>query len=383
MIETSALPATDHGLLSTGKASNVLIRRGRTGMICCQLLIACILLAGCRNAGETAPGIPAPEQSLLFAFYNVENLWDPADDPSTTGDDEFTPQGRMKWTRERYEKKLAALARVIRDMNDGEGPDLLGICEIENRDVLERLVHEFLPAGRYGIVHAESPDLRGIDVAILYRSDVVDLKHLTMHRIDLGDGTRPTRDIMEGTFARDGVEFTVLVNHWPSRSGGAAQTEPLRKRAAAAAASVIDSLHRLDPDADIVLMGDLNDEPYNASVQDVLDAGEYSPGEKFERRMINTAMPVAAEDTIGSYYYDGGWEVIDQIMLSPGALDRRGLTLYEISETIFTPEFLRDSRASPADRPPYRTYIRGTQYIGGTSDHFPVMLRVGWAGKEK
>lgn len=347
------------------------------------LLVASILLASCRNAGETAPNIPAPEQSLLFAFYNVENLWDPADDPSTTGDDEFTARGRMKWTQERYDKKLAALARVIRDMNDGEGPDLLGICEIENRDVLDRLVHEFLPAGRYGIVHAESPDLRGIDVAILYRPDVITLKRLTMHRIDLGAGARPTRDIMEGTFAKDGVEFTVLANHWPSRSGGAVQTEPLRKRAAAVAAGVIDSLRSLDPNADIVLMGDLNDEPHNASVQDVLDAGEYDSGEKFVRRMINTAAPVAAADTIGSYYYDGGWEVIDQIMLSPGVLDRRGLMLYEITETVFAPEFLRDFKASPIDRPPYRTYIRGNHYIGGTSDHFPVMLRVGWAGSGK
>lgn len=347
------------------------------------LLVASVLAVGCRNAGETAPNIPAPEQSILFAFYNVENLWDPVDDLSTTGDDEFTPRGRMKWTQERYEKKLTALARAIRDMNDGEGPDLLGICEIENREVLDRLVREFLPAGRYGIVHAESPDLRGIDVAILYRPDVMDLKRLTMHRIDLGAGSRPTRDIMEGTFAKDGEEFTVLVNHWPSRSGGAAQTEPLRKRAAAVAAGVIDSLRRINPAADIVLMGDLNDEPHNESVQDVLDAAAYDPGEKFEQRMINTAAPVAQEDTIGSYYYDGGWEVIDQIMLSPGVLDRRGLTLYEIAETVVAPEFLRDFKASPIDRPPYRTYIRGTQYIGGASDHFPVQLRVGWVGNEK
>jgi len=338
-----------------------------------------VLLGDCGRSVEMAPP-PVPEQNLVFAFYNVENLFDPADDLSIAGDDDFTPQGRMKWTPERYERKLAALARAIRGMDDGRGPDLLGLCEVENRAVLDRLVREFLPAGEYSVVHADSPDLRGIDVAIVYRAAVMELKRLAMHRVDLGPGMRPTRDIMEGTFVKQGREFTVFVNHWPSRAGGREESEPFRRRAAAVAAGAIDSLRMLNPQADIVLMGDLNDEPHDVAVRDVLDAAEYAAGEPFTHRMINTALPVARADTTGSYRYSGDWEVLDQIMLSPGALDDRGLVLREYSERIFMPEFLRDAIADPIARPPRRTYIRGTLYIGGTSDHFPVYLHVGWNG---
>lgn len=334
------------------------------------------MVMACGNIPEQAPVPPKPEESLVFAFYNLENLWDPADDPSNPGDDEFTPQGPMKWTRERYEKKLASLARAIRGIAGNQGPDIIGLCELENAAVLERLVEEFLPKGEYRILHAESPDERGIDVALLYRARVAVASGFRMHRIDLGPDSRPTRDILHATFTREGRTFTVLVNHWPSRRGGEKQSSPLRERAAAKAARVIDSLTALDPQADIVFMGDLNDEPGNRSVYHVLDARRYVAGEKFPHRLINTAAPVVEADTIGSYYYQQDWETIDQIMLSPGLLDTRGLVLYETTETVFTPEFLRDPKADPVARPPHRTYIRGTLYIAGTSDHFPVYLRV-------
>lgn len=320
-----------------------------------------------------------PGETLTIAFYNVENLWDTVDDPSP-GDDEFTPGGPMRWTPERLERKLSGVARAIRGIGQYEGPDLIGICEIENRAVLERLVSEFLPAGAYAVAHAESPDERGIDVALLYRSSAMELTRLTMHRIDLGAGQRPTRDIMEATFAKDGRSFTVLVNHWPSRSGGEAESEPRRIKAAQVAASIVDSLLALDANADIILMGDLNDEPANRSVSEWLDAPGYQGSESLTHRMINVAAPVAGIDTIGSYFYRKDWETIDQIILSSrGALDDKGIMLYETVQTIHAPEFLRDSKADPIARPPYRTY-RGKQYIAGTSDHFSVFVRVGWKG---
>ncbi|MBS1912746.1 MAG: endonuclease/exonuclease/phosphatase family protein [Bacteroidetes bacterium] len=340
-------------------------------------LAAALLLNACHHAGRGPIALLHPDTTLLVAFYNTENLFDPTDDPARTGDDEFTPEGAMKWNDERLDRKLAQIARAIRLMNNGSGPDLIGLAEVENRRVVTMLAEEHLPRGLYGIVHAESPDERGIDVALLYKPSVLTLKGFTMHRVDLGAGARPTRDVMEATFAKDGHMLTVLVNHWPSRLGGEERTTARREAAARVAAGVIDSLRALDPNTDVVLMGDLNDEPGAPSIENVLDAREYTGG-SFSHRMINTAAPVAATDTIGSYFYRGHWEVIDQIMLSRGALDSSGVVLSEMAETVFTPEFLRDDRADPVHRPPYRTYVRGTQYIGGPSDHFPVTLRVGW-----
>ncbi|MDB5034428.1 MAG: putative extracellular nuclease [Chlorobi bacterium] len=341
-------------------------------------ILLTLLFTSCH--GRTLPSPPVPKESLTFAFYNTENLWDPEDDPASHGDDDFTPEGSMRWTNDRLERKLAGIARAMRGMNDYHGPDLIGMCELENRHVLERLTREFLPPGEYDIAHAESPDERGIDVALLYRPAMATLKRLTMHRVDLGAGERPTRDIMEATFERKGRIFTVLVNHWPSRREGAAESEPKRKLVAATAARIIDSLVALDPAADIVMMGDLNDEPADGSVHDVLDARAYDGERDFSHRMINTAAPVAAMDTIGSYYYHNDWETIDQIILSRGLLNPAGLSLYETTETIYAPEFLRDARSDPVARPPYHTYIKSVKYIGGTSDHFPVFLRVGWGG---
>lgn len=315
---------------------------------------------------------------LTFAFYNVENLFDPADDP-VTDDEEFTPGGKMKWTNERLDKKLENIARAIRSMNDNDGPDVLGFCEVENRDVLERLVEEFLPDGVYGIAHRHSPDRRGIDVALIYRKSAMNLVNVNAHQVGLGIGAGPTRDILAVHFEKDGHPFTVLLNHWPSRRGGKQKSEYRRVIAAGVAAGVIDSLYAADPDADIVMMGDFNDEPHDRSLAEALQAAEYTGTGTFDARMINLGIPAQRVDTIGTYLYKDEWEILDQILLSRGALDGRGLVLLDRSETIFHPEFLRDYHPSQPLNPPRRTFVRGTLYIGGTSDHFPVFARVGWA----
>jgi predicted extracellular nuclease len=337
-----------------------------------SLIAIALLLAACSNN----EGFRRPEttSTMTVAFYNVENLFDAVDDPANPGDDEFTPAGRLGWTKERLDRKLEDLARVIRAMDEYGGADILGVAEVENRAVLDRLVNEFLPAGQYAVVHAESEDERGIDVALLYRPSAAKAIGQVMHRVDLGDDR--TRQILEVTFEREAKRFTVLVNHWPSRSGGQAESESKRVEAGRTAARIIDSLYILDAAADIILMGDLNDEPNDRAVVDALGARGYR-GAPFDGRMINLAAPVVAVDTIGSYFYRGDWETIDQIMLSRGALDEKGLVMIETSETVFTPEFIRDEKADRTFRPTYRTY-KGTQYIAGTSDHFPVLVRVGW-----
>jgi len=320
-----------------------------------------------------------PDDTLTVGFYNLENLFDTEDDPAVD-DAEFTPEGKNRWTPQRLERKLGNMARAIRAMNNARGPDLLGVCEVENRAVLERLVNEFLPKGEFDIAHRDSPDGRGIDVAVIYRRSIFALRSITMHRVDLGSGARPTRDIMEATFERGGQTVTMMVNHWPSRVGGENESAPRRAVAARVAAGVIDSLVALNPKADIILVGDLNDYPGDPSVHDLLDARGWADGERFTHRMINTAAPLAEVDTIGTHYYAKHWVVLDQVMLAPGgATDGAGLVMVETCEQPFHPDFLRDRKADPVVLPPYRTF-KGPIFIGGYSDHFPVLLRVGWKG---
>lgn len=342
---------------------------------------ALICLTACGSGGDSgnrgafAAPLNDDVPALTVAFYNVENLFDAFDDPATD-DEDFTPAGKLEWTDERVEKKLENLARAIRSMNDNAGPDILGLAEVENRAVLEALVDDFLPRDMYGIVHTDSPDGRGIDVALLYRKSAMNFQSMTSHRVGLGIGERPTRDILEATFSREDRRFTVLVNHWPSRSGGQAESEPRRIAAATVAAKAIDRLYGIDSAADIIVMGDFNDEPENRSIESTLDALEYD--EPFDGRLINLAAPLVRIDTIGTYLFREEWEVIDQIMLSTGALDSSGIVLRDRAQTIFHPDFLRDFHPSQPLHPPRRTFVRGTLYIGGTSDHFPVFARVGW-----
>ncbi len=345
-----------------------------------KFLLVVLLLGGvlqaCNPGNDAGTMLPTrsvqPRDTLVFAFYNVENLFDATDDPRNPGDDEFLPDAPRHWTDRRLERKLGALARAIRAIDRMRGPDVIGLAEVENRAVLDRLAGEFLPRG-YHVAHVESPDERGIDAAILYR-DPIRLRRLVAHRVVLPHGDR-TRDVLEASLQRGGLNFTVIANHWPSRYGGQEESEPLRAIAARVARRVVDSLMALDSAADIVLMGDLNDEPFDRSVREVLGAHAYDGPSDARGNLIDLAAPVAETDTIGSYYYHHDWETIDHLIVSPGLLDDRGLMLLETSERVFAPEFLRDDRAG-ADRPPLRTY-KGTMYIGGASDHFPVWTPVG------
>ncbi|MBC8144057.1 MAG: endonuclease/exonuclease/phosphatase family protein [bacterium] len=337
------------------------------------LAFIALLLASCSNS-ETGLRRADPASTMTIAFYNVENLFDAVDDPTNPGDDEFLPKGKLGWTQDRLDKKLEDIARVIRSMDEYGGADIVGVCEVENRAVLDRLVNEFLPKDQYAFVHEDSEDERGIDVALLYRPRAAKFVGHTLHRVNLGDDK--TRGILEATFVRDGHQFRVLVNHWPSRTGGQEQSEPKRIAAARTASRVIDSLYERDPAADIIMMGDMNDEPSDRSLFETLNAREMTDA-TFDSRMINLASAVQRVDTIGSYLYKGKWETIDHIMLSRGALDDKGITLLDATQTVFTPEFIRDTKADAKKRPGYRTY-KGNQYIGGVSDHFPVIARVGW-----
>jgi hypothetical protein len=318
-----------------------------------------------------------------FAFWNLENLFDAEDDPDNEGDDEYLPA--EEWTQERYALKVAHLAEAIATLD----VDILGVCEVENRRVLEDLVsHAAIAARGYQIAHLNSPDLRGIDLALLVADPVRFVGEPVLHPIDLGEGVRPTRGVLEVQVRIQDCPLTVLVNHWPSRYGGREASAPRREQAARVTRAIVDERMRAaardGTEADVLILGDLNDDPFDVSVHDVLGAVRerravthpYNLLTQNERqtspRLYNPTWALLAQSDQGTYYYwtDWTWNVFDQIIVSPGLLDGEGLDYVEGSLRVHAPQFLRDSEEN-AHRPAAFRKFRGT-WNEGYSDHFAV-----------
>ena len=211
-----------------------------------------------------------------IAFYNVENLFDTEND-SLTFDDDRTPGGKDQWTNDRYEKKIANISKVLSEIGVGiskTSPDIIGLCEVENKSVVEDLIHhENLNDKNYGVIHFDSPDERGIDVALLYKKSVFIPNSFKSHRLLLfnDSGFRDySRDQLVVSGFLDDEEVHFIVNHWPSRSGGEARSRPNRIAAAKLNKRIIDSIAKLDSDSKIISMGDFNDDPINDSFKKIL-----------------------------------------------------------------------------------------------------------------
>ena len=212
------------------------------------------------------------KDSFRLAFYNVENLFDTIDSPNTL-DSEYMPNSSLKWNTQRYFAKEKNIARVVEAMNF---PTIMGMAEVENRRVIEDLIAQpALESKNYGIAHFESPDERGIDVAMIYRKSEFDVKKQKTHTIKFPNSDDKTRDILEVSgILRGGIELTVFVNHFPSRRGGAEESEPKRVYVASVLRKAVDSVFQKNPNAHIVIMGDFNDEPNNNSLTKTLGAAE-------------------------------------------------------------------------------------------------------------
>jgi hypothetical protein len=214
-----------------------------------------------------------------IAFYNLENLFDTINDPNKF--DEASPMMELKTNRtEIYKKKVHNMARVIADIGSEttqNSPVILGVSEVENREVLEDVVNDplLLPKD-YGIVHFHSPDARGIDVGMLYQKKLFTPLSTSSHELKIYEDTPRkrvyTRDQLLVSGKLEGEMIHILVNHWPSRSGGEARSRPKRVAAAKLCKHLVDSLQVIDPYAKIFIMGDFNDNPTNASVKEVLKA---------------------------------------------------------------------------------------------------------------
>jgi endonuclease/exonuclease/phosphatase family metal-dependent hydrolase len=310
-----------------------------------------------------------------IAFYNVENLYNAVDDPAPN-DEEFTPGSKKVWTQERYQTKLEHLAKVVEGMSY---PALLGLAEVENAAVLKDFCEKTsLSTKDYSICHFESPDFRGIDVALLYRKPVFRVLESSFIRIDFpaelkGDiPTYTTRDLLvvKGIFnKRDTLH--VFVAHLPSRSGGQAESEPKRLFVARQIRQKADEIFAKNPASNIVIMGDMNDETTDPSIAQILKAqGLESPWSATS--LYNCFAKLDAEGK-GSYNYRGDWNMLDQVILSSNLLNKKSNLRFH-NAFIFQQDWMMYTDPKYG-KSPSRTY-GGDHYFGGYSDHLPVVVEL-------
>lgn len=313
-----------------------------------------------------------------IAFYNVENLFDTINDPITY-DDDRTPEGKDHWTETIYQDKVSNIARVIADIGADftkNSPAIIGLAEIENRKTVEALANDpqLLPKD-YGIVHYDSPDRRGIDVALLYQKRLFKplstSKHeLLIYEIDNPSKRKFTRDQLLVSGLLDGDMIHIIVNHWPSRSGGEAKSRKKRMDAASLTKKITDSLQSNDPYAKIIIMGDLNDDPTNASVKKVLQTQHKI--KKLRDKELYNPMESMFKKGIGTLAYRDGWNLFDQIIISAPLLDDDYTSFRYYKAGIYNKSYLSNPKGRYKGYP-YRSFANGG-YTGGYSDHFPVYI---------
>lgn len=308
--------------------------------------------------------------NIAIAFYNVENFFDTVDNPHKT-DDDFTPAGRYRYGTRIYEQKLHNIATAIASMNDGAGPVLLGLAEVENATVLDNLSAQ-PELGRFGYKHVwyDGPDIRGINVALMYKPELFQLiesKHVFVDLSSVQERSL-TRDVLyvKGILADDTVH--ILINHWPSRRGGVAQSAPKRAIAAAVNKKLIAEIRSADPDAAIIVMGDFNDNPTDGSLTKVLQTTKDKPVPASEI-LYNPFASFYAHGE-GTEVYKHTWNLFDQILVSGALL--QGHKLRYKSAQIYKPVFLRDTYKGHEGEP-HRSF-KGSHWIKGYSDHFPVLI---------
>ncbi len=309
----------------------------------------------------------------LVGFYNIENLYDTIDSPDTD-DREFLPNGSKSWTGERYLRKLDRNAGVIAAMGKDLHPNgmaILGLCEVENRQVVEDLMAtKALKDRNYKVVHEDSPDRRGVDVALVYDPKQYTVYAHKAYRLSMPDTSFRTRDQLLVSGILEGDTTHVIVGHWPSRRGGEKRSEPNRKAAAELARHIVDSLLAINANARIMVMGDLNDDPVNVSVTRFLR----STGDKAKAvdGTLFNAMTDPYNKGIGTLAWRDSWNLFDQILLSPALVTGAGGRYKYYGVRIFNEAYLRQNDGNFAGYP-FRTFV-GDTYQDGYSDHFPVFV---------
>jgi predicted extracellular nuclease len=310
-------------------------------------------------------------KSLTVAFYNVENLFDTLDNPAIN-DEDFLPQGKLNWNKMRYDIKLNRIAKVVNAIEELNKPDIVGLCEVENKAVLTDLV-SLKSMDRFDVIHFDSPDERGIDVALLYRKKVAKVLNAKPYRINFpNDPNDRTRDILLASLKIGKDTLHTIVCHLPSRRGGADKSAESRLTAALVARHIVDSIQKTSPMAKIIVMGDMNDEPTDPSLLDGLQAKPTA--EEAKNGKLFNPMSALKANGEGSYMYNKKYDMIDNMIVSEGLLSGKGFQYVEKSATIFKPDWLQEQNEKYKGSP-WRTYA-GSKYLGGYSDHFPVYLKL-------
>lgn len=324
---------------------------------------------------------PRDGRGIRVAFYNVENLFDTEIDPDPNKilQDDFTPKGMKGWTSYRYKSKLSNIYKTMTAVGGWGGPpEVIGLCELENRKVLKDLIRNTpLNKFRYKIVHEDSPDRRGIDVGFIYRSDRFEvIDHEAIRVVFPFDKNSRTRDVL---YVRGKVlgkdTLHVFVNHWPSRRGGQAASEPKRVYVASLVRKKIDEIYAKDPDANIIVMGDFNDEHENISLTETLQTNPEI--EKLEEKDLYNYMHTLSKNwKLGSHKYQGHWGTLDHMIVSaPLIKNRREGRLHTAKKgaQIFAARFLLEEDKRYMGLQPFRTY-GGPRFLGGFSDHLPIYI---------
>ena len=335
-----------------------------------NLLVAVIVLL----VIITSCSKPEKKSTLkAIGFYNVENLFDTINNPEIN-DGKYTPESDFNWDSEKYNHKLNQLARVISSMDTINGfPSVIGLSEVENKGVVEDLINnDQLKEANYSIIHKDSPDGRGIDVAMIYRSEDFRPVETNFLKVNLPDSGNATREILycKGVLA-DADTLHLFFNHWVSRWGGQEKTEPFRIYIAKMLKHLSDSIQNVNQDAKILMAGDLNDNPTDTSVFHVLKALEVSKQIK-SNSLYNLAL-TKFKNGEGSLYYHS-WDMFDQVIVSPSMLkSNQTVSLKEDSQRIIKYDWML-YEAKDGTKRPNRTAARS--YYGGFSDHLPVMVYI-------
>jgi hypothetical protein len=326
-------------------------------------------------ASQTVAQTERQYEVACVAFYNLENLYDTIHQEGVN-DYEFLPDGKNKWNSEKYWSKINNMAKVISQIGTAStptGPVILGVAEVENRNPLEDLVKDPQIKDRnYQIVHHDGPDRRGVDVALLYNPDFFVLDTFLTYPLnipEMPDFRTREQLLVKGDLM--GEEFHFIVVHWPSRTGGEAKSRPLRIAAAKLAKHIFDSIMTIKPDAKIIFMGDLNDDPNNESVATVMKATADKKKLATGEYLFNpSAIPF--KNGIGSLAYRDTWNMFDQIIMTPSIYSGNQQTLNYYHFKVFNEKWLRQPDGQYKDYP-MRTFGNGA-WLNGYSDHFPVYV---------
>ncbi len=311
-------------------------------------------------------------QEVYVANWNLENLFDTKND-ANKNDEEFTPEGRKHWNEQKLNLKLKHLAKVVSLMNNAKGPDLLGVEEVEHKALLEKLLGLVVVGKTYGIAYAESPDKRGIDNGLIFNEGLFKLISVKTIRVDLPSGY-PTRYILHVKLkAANNSIVHVFVNHWPSRRGGLHRSQPNRVKAAEELFRAIKSILSKNRNSFIIALGDFNDEPTNYSIKKVLSAAPVNCNKpNLNSALFNLAYRLKIKG-MGTYLYRKHWNMLDQIIVSRGIIEKNSFNYECGSFGIFKPKFVieKTGRYKGAILPTFG----GRKYLGGYSDHYPVFAK--------